>query len=332
MNIIIDAMGPEQGPEVIIEGIKLIGRNITGDVHFILVGDSSFINKYSDELDSIDISYEIVHTVNNITMDDLPSNALRNKDESSIAKGLEITSMRDDSAFISMGNTGAVMAFSLKKLGRIKGIKRPAIGTVFPMGNHPLMLDMGATSDSSPEMIYQFALMGAEYAHASMDKEDPLIGLLSIGEEETKGSKIIQSAYEMISNDETLNFYGNIEGDDIFKDKVDVIVTDGFTGNIIIKFAEGMASYIKDSIKSIYNKSFSAKIGLGLAKPAMTGFFRQLSYDEYGGAPLLGVNGITIIGHGKSNAKAVSSAIMNALHLIENDFTGHLKHRIETRS
>lgn len=325
-------MGPEQGPEVIIEGIKLIGKDIASDVHFILVGDSSFINKYSDELDSIDISYEIVHTVNNITMDDSPSNALREKDDSSIAKGLEMASLRDKSAFISMGNTGAVMAFSLKKLGRIKGIKRPAIGTVFPIGNHPLMLDVGATSDSSPEMIYQFALMGAEYAHASMDKKDPLIGLLSIGEEETKGSKIIQSAYEMISNDETLNFYGNIEGDDIFKDKVDVIVTDGFTGNIILKFAEGMASYIKDGIKSIYNKSFSAKVGLGLAKPAMTGFFRQLSYDEYGGAPLLGIDGITIIGHGKSNAKAVSSAIMNALHLIGNDFTGHLKHRIETRS
>lgn len=325
-------MGPEQGPEVTVEGIKLIDKNIADDVHFILVGDSSLIDEYTPDLDSIDVSYEVIHTRNNVTMDDSPSNALRNKDDSSIAKGLETASARDSSAFISMGNTGAVMAFSLKKLGRIKGIKRPAIGTVFPIGNHPLMLDVGATSDSSPEMIYQFALMGAEYAHASMDKKNPLVGLLSIGEEETKGSKKIQSAYEKISNDETLNFYGNIEGDDIFKDKVDVIVTDGFTGNIILKFAEGMASYIKDGIKSIYNESFRAKMGLGLAKTAMTGFFRQLSYDEYGGAPLLGVDGITIIGHGKSNAKAVSSAIRNAMHLIENDFTGHLKHRIETRS
>ncbi len=332
MNIIIDAMGTEKGPGVIIDGINEIAEEIN-DCKIYLIGDSKLIDE-SLQLSGKTIipKHEIIHTDNNITMHDSPTKVLANKMDSSIAVGINLAKDLDNSVFISMGNTGAIMAFSLKIFGRIKGILRPALGTIFPVGRHPLFLDFGATPDCKPEILYQFAIIGSEYMKSAMGIEDPVIGLLSIGSEEKKGSVLTQKTFKMISNDNSLNFYGNIEGNDLFEDKVDVIVCDGFVGNVILKFAEGIIDFIKKGLKEIADSSIISKAGMGLAKKGLKNYFKKLNYDEYGGALLLGVNGISIIGHGNSNAKAISSSVLYGKKLIEHDFINHVKKRIETRS
>lgn len=328
MNIVIDAMGTEQGPGVIIDGINSIAESLK-DTELTIVGNEKTIQKAIEAHGHIKPRHTIVNAVNNITMHDSPSMALMNKRDSSIARGIEISYKKEKSAFISMGNTGAVMAFSLKIMGRVKNVMRPALGTVFPVGRHPLLLDVGATPNCKSEMLYQFALMGKEYVRAAWQADNPKIALLSIGTEDTKGNTITQRAFEMLSEDKNIDFYGNIEGNDIFYDNADIIVCDGFVGNVVLKFAEGMASFFKDGLKQIAEESFISKLGMGLAKKDINRYFKKLSYDEYGGAPLLGVNGLTIIGHGKSNAKAVSSAILNAKVLIEHDFLDHIRTRME---
>lgn len=332
MNIVIDAMGTEKGPSVIIDGINEIAEEIK-DCKIHLIGDSNLINE-SLHLSGKTIlpKHEIVHTENNVTMLDSPTKALANKMDSSIAVGLKLARDLEKSVFISMGNTGAVMAFSLKIFGRIKGIFRPALGTIFPAARHPLFLDFGATPDCKPEILYQFAVIGSEYMKSAMGIKDPVIGLLSIGSEEKKGSILTQKTFEMISNDNSLNFYGNIEGNDIFKDKVDVIVCDGFVGNVILKFGEGIVDFIMKGLKEVANSSIISKAGMGLAKNGLKKYFQNLSYDEYGGALLLGVDGISIIGHGNSNVKAISSSVLYAKKLIEHDFIDHVKEKIEKRS
>lgn len=329
MNIVIDAMGTEQGPGVIIDGINNIAEQLK-DTQLTIVGSEEAINKAIESgSGKIIPQHNIVHTENNITMHDSPSKALMNKRDSSIATGIDIAHETEKSAFISMGNTGAVMAFSLKLMGRIRNVLRPALGTVFPVGRHPLLLDVGATPNCKSEMLYQFALMGSEYVKAARDIDNPEIALLSIGTEDSKGNTITQRTFEMLSDDKSINFYGNIEGNDIFDDNVDVIVCDGFVGNVVLKFAEGMASFVKGGLRSIADESFISKVGLGLAGSNLRNYFKKLSYDEYGGAPLLGIDGLSIIGHGKSNAKAVSSAILNAMILIEHDFLEHIRARME---
>ncbi len=332
MNIIIDAMGTEKGPGVIIDGINKIAEDIN-DCMIHLIGDSKLIDEsLKSSGKTILPKHEIIHTDNNITMHDSPTKALSSKMDSSIAVGLKLARDLDKSVFISMGNTGAVMVFSLKIFGRIKGILRPGLGTIFPANRHPLILDFGATPDCKPEILYQFAIIGSEYMKSAMGIEYPVIGLLSIGSEEKKGNILTQKAFELISKDNSLNFYGNIEGNDLFEDKVDVIVCDGFVGNVILKFGEGIVDFIKKGLKEVADSSIISKAGMGLAKKGLKNYFKTLSSDEYGGGLLLGVNGISVIGHGNSNAKAISSSVLYAKKLIQHDFIDHVKKRIETRS
>ncbi len=330
MKIVIDVMGGDVGPEVTMQGIAQASSSFTNNDEFILVGNSDEIKKNLKS--KISIPYTIVESENDVEMHDSPSKALFEKPNSSIAKGLQLVADKKGDAFFSAGNTGAVLAFSIKLLGRIKGVLRPALGTIFPIGRHPLVLDVGATVDIKPEMLYQFALMGSEYVKSTRDIESPLVGLLSVGEEDSKGSVILKKAFELISQNKSINFLGNIEGDDFFTDKVDVIVCDGFMGNVILKFGEGIVKFLKNGLKETVSSSLMAKMGMGLAYPSLKKFFKKLSYDEYGGAPLLGVNGISIVGHGKSNARAVESAILNAKKLVEHNFVQHIKESFEKRS
>ncbi|MEO0289353.1 MAG: phosphate acyltransferase PlsX [candidate division WOR-3 bacterium] len=336
MKIVLDAMGGDVGIEVNMAGAYMASKKLGDDDTIVFVGDKKLIEKYlKEKYKDFSVKYEIVESENDVSMDDTPTWALENKKNSSIAKGLELIKEKKADAFFSPGNTGVILAFSLTKVGRIKGVIRPALGFTFPIGKHPLILDLGATPDPKPENLYQFALLGSEYMKIMRGIEKPLVGLLSIGEEDSKGSVIYQKAFELISKDKNINFFGNIEGGDFFTDKVDVIVTDGFTGNIVLKFAEGMIHWVKDNLKTSLKPLPVAILGLTLSAPGFLGlpffyfsikkFLKKASYDEYGGAPLLGVNGIVLIGHGKSNPKAVASGIMNAKYLASKNLVENLK-------
>lgn len=339
----LDAMGGDIGLSVNLEGALMASRSFSKEDTIVLTGVKSEIEKHiRDKRMSFSCKIEIIDSVNNVGMGDSPVKALQEKPESSIAKGLDLVKSGEADAFFSPGNTGVILAFALVKLGRLRGVNRPALGTIFPVRKHPLMLDMGATPDAKPENLYQFALLGHEYMKIMRNVEKPIVGLLSIGEENSKGSVTYQKAFDLISADKDLNFFGNIEGDDFFKDKVDVIVTDGFTGNIVLKFAEGMVKWIKESFKTSVKPLPLAVLGVILSTPGFLGipFFlvsikkllKQVSYDEIGGAPLLGVNGVVLIGHGKSNPKAVKSGLLNARKLVEHNFMGELRSIFEKRS
>ncbi|MDD3803837.1 MAG: phosphate acyltransferase PlsX [bacterium] len=338
----LDAMGGDIGLSVNLEGALMASRSFSQEDTIILTGVRSEIEKMiKDKRMSFGCKIEIIDAANNVGMGDSPTKALQEKPESSIAKGLDLVKSKRADAFFSPGNTGVILAFSLVKLGRLRGVNRPALGVIFPVGRHPLMLDVGATPDYKPENLYQFALLGHEYMKIMRDNDKPVVGLLSIGEENSKGSVPYQRAFDLIKQDKEINFLGNIEGDDFFKDKVDVIVTDGFTGNILLKFAEGMVHWFKVSFKTSVKPLPIAILGVILSFPGFLGipFFlvsikkllKKVSYDEIGGAPLLGVDGVVLIGHGKSNPKAVRSGILNAKKLVEHNFIGELKGIFENR-
>ncbi|MGE3062429.1 MAG: phosphate acyltransferase PlsX [bacterium] len=339
----LDAMGGDIGLSVNLEGALMASRSFSSEDTIILTGIKSEIERHiKHKRMSFGCKIEIVDSVNNVGMGDSPTKALQEKTESSIARGLDLVKRGEADAFFSPGNTGVILAFSLVKLGRLKGVNRPALGIIFPVRKHPLMLDVGATPDTKPENLYQFALLGHEYMKIMRNLERPVVGLLSIGEENSKGSVVYQSAFDLIKQDKKLNFFGNIEGDDFFKDKVDVIVTDGFTGNILLKFAEGMVKWLKESFKTSVKPLPIAVLGVILSIPGFLGipFFlfsikkllKKVSYDEIGGAPLLGVDGVVLIGHGKSNPKAVKSGLLNAKKLVENNFIKELRTIFENRS
>ena len=343
MKIVLDAMGGDIGLFVNLEGALLASRYFSETDTIILTGVKSEIEKHiKDKRMSFGCKIEIVDATDNVGMGDSPTKALQEKPESSIAKGLDLVKSKYADAFFSPGNTGVILAFSLTKLGRLRGVNRPALGTVFPIGKHPLILDIGATPDAKPENLYQFALLGHEYMKIMKNMEKPVVGLLSIGEENSKGSVVYQKAFELIKQDKVINFLGNIEGDDFFKNKADVIVTDGFTGNIVLKFGEGMVHWLKENLKTSVKPLPLAILGVILSIPGILGipFFlfsikkllKKISYDEIGGAPLLGVDGVVLIGHGKSNPNAVKSGILNAKKLVEHNFLGELKNIFEKRS
>jgi len=343
LKIVLDAMGGDTGLSVNLEGALLASKYFSKSDTIIIVGIKSEIEKYiNSKKISFNCNIEIVDAVDNVGMEDSPTKALQEKQESSIAKGLDLVKNKKADAFFSPGNTGVILAFSLLKLGRLRGLDRPAIGIIFPIGKHPIMLDVGATPDAKPKNLYQFALLGTEYIKIMRNIEKPKVGLLSIGEENSKGSVVYQKAFELIKNDKEINFIGNIEGDDFFKNKVDVIVTDGFTGNIVLKFGEGMVHWLKENIIISVKPLPLAIIGIILSIPGILGipFFlasmkkllKKISYDEIGGAPLLGVDGLVFVGHGKSNPKAIKSGMLNAKNLVEHNFIGDLKNIIEKRS
>ena len=326
MRIVVDAMGSDNHPAADVAGAVAAAREWAEENaragradELILVGDEERIEAELAQHGTEGLPLRIVHAAEVITMTDKPSEASRRKRESSMHVGLNLVKVGEADAFVSAGNTGAILAVAmLQTLRRITGIKRPALGVIFPITGHPMMIDNGANADVRPEFLLQFARMGSIYVERVRGISRPRVALISNGEEEGKGNQLIKDTIPLLSASD-LNYIGNIEPKEFVRGEADVAVTDGFTGNIILKTAEAIASYMGDLIRQELKANPITALGGLLAKPAFSRVSRQLNPDEVGGAPLLGVNGVVIIGHGRSNAYAIRQAIGQARRAVEHD-------------
>lgn len=329
MRIIVDAMGGDFAPAEIVYGVVKAIKEYNYDI--VLVGDQRLIDqelsKYPDvKKDKI----FIVHTEEVVTMEDSPSQILRSKKNSSLHIGLKMLKNGEGSGFFSAGNTGAIMAISKLCLKTIEGVDRPAIGAVMPsLKGHTVMIDAGANVDCKPIHFLQFAIMGTAYAKIILGVENPTVKLLSIGEEDVKGNEITKSVFKVLQNFREINFKGNIEGKEIFKGVCDVIVCDGFAGNIALKASESAWMYISTLLREELTRNVVSKLGAFLVKGAFKRVKKRVDYAEYGGAPLLGVNGAVIIGHGSSNSIAVKNGIRVAGELAEQKITSLIEQGIK---
>lgn len=322
VRIVLDAMGTDNAPAEDVRGAMeaLSDTNRGGAFDLILVGREDAIERELARHPGIDRSRITVHHAPDvIAMDDEPAQAVRSKRESSIVKGITLQKDGAADAFVSAGNTGAVMAASTFILGRIPGISRPTIASQFPAANgFTIVADVGANVDTKPRNLYEFAVMASVYAEQIFGYANPTVGLLNVGEEEGKGEERAVQAYELLK-DSTLNFIGNVEGRDILKGTARVVICDGFTGNIVLKFAESVPGLLKAKFAEFADSGFFAKLKMGLVRGPLRNIFRQMDYQEYGGVPLLGVNGVSIIGHGGSTAKAVKNMIFKADEMVRKE-------------
>lgn len=317
MKIAVDGMGGDHAPIEIVKGcIQAINDT---DLEVYLVGKKELLEGELKKYKFDDSKLHIINATEVIENEDKPVNAIKRKKDSSMVVGLSMLKNKEVDAFISAGNTGALLAGSLLKVGRIKKIDRPAIGAVYPTDKGmSLLVDAGANAECKPRNLLEFALMGSIYSQKVLGKKNPSVGLVNIGEEEGKGTPMIKDAYQLLSQNE-LNFYGNVEGRDIPNGVVDILVCDGFVGNIILKLTEGVAMTMMGMLKREFKKSFLSKLGAMILIPSLKSFKKNLDYAEYGGAPLLGVKGAVIKAHGSSNAKAIKNAILQAKVFAEND-------------
>ncbi|MBW2505485.1 MAG: phosphate acyltransferase PlsX, partial [Deltaproteobacteria bacterium] len=289
-----------------------------------LIGDETILNSVIEKQPFVSLKLQVIHASQSVSMDESPFEAIRKKKDSSIAIAFEQVRNGRADAVVSAGNSGATMASAIKSLGRLENIVRPGIASIFPTLKKPLvMMDVGANVDCRPQHLYQFGVMGAAFSDNLFRIRKPSIGLLSIGEEGGKGNVLVKSAHELFRKS-SLNFIGNVEGRDIFQGDVDVIVCDGFVGNVCLKVSEGLAEAIISMLRTEISKSFMAKMGYLLARKAFNNFGKRVDYAEYGGAPLLGVNGTGIVCHGRSNAKAIKNAIKVAAEMIRSKVNDHI--------
>jgi glycerol-3-phosphate acyltransferase PlsX len=316
IKIAVDAMGSDHAPAVEVDGAVQAASEL--GIPIVLVGQESLLRELLAKHDATG-SIEVVHASEVVTMEDPVSAAVRRKKDSSIR--VAETLMRDGkvSGVVSAGNTGAVMATAKFVVGTLPVVERPALSTVLPTqkGKPAILLDVGANVDCKPIHLEQFAIMGDIYSRAIFGIRRPRVGLLSIGEEDTKGNDLTKESFKFLKQ-APINFIGNVEGRDIFKGDVDIIVCDGFTGNVALKLSEGLIETFTAMLKLELQKTLTAKLGSMFAQNAFRQFRRRLDYSEYGGAPLLGIKGITIVCHGRSNANAIKNAIR-----IANEFCKH---------
>ena len=314
-------MGGDFAPRNVVAGAVEALQESKGRFSLILVGQEgpirAEVNKASHQSDGIkDTSFSIVHAAEVIDMHDLPNAALKTKKDSSITVGITLHRDGKADAFISAGNTGAVLSASTLILGRVKGVGRPTIGAMLPTESEPcLLLDAGTNVDCRASHLFEFAVMGSIYLEAMTGKSKPAVGLLSIGEEDTKGNEVSLEAFALLKKSK-LNFVGNVEGRDILKGKIDVVVCDGFVGNILLKFGESIPSFLKAKFKAFAEQSTWKKIMVLMARNGMRSVMKELDYQEHGGVPLLGVNGVSIIGHGGSTPKAIKNMIYRAEEMV----------------
>ncbi|MFZ0636180.1 MAG: phosphate acyltransferase PlsX [Candidatus Acidiferrales bacterium] len=314
ITIALDAMGGDSAPRAEVEGAILAAREL--DVRIVLVGIEATVREELARHRSKGLPLEVVNATEVITMTDSPSQAFRKKKDSSVHVAARLVREGKADGLVSAGNTGAVMTTSRFILGTLPSVDRPALAAPFPTskGTVTVILDVGANVDSKPEQIKQFAVMGEIYYRAIFGTKKPRVALLSIGEEEMKGNDLTREASALLK-ETSLNFTGNVEGGDVFNGDVDVIVCDGFIGNIALKISEGVVEHIGGMLKKALKSSLSSQMGYVLARKAFQEFRKKIDYSEYGGAPLLGVRGITVIGHGRSNPNAIKNAIRVAAGL-----------------
>lgn len=313
-TIALDAMGGDHAPRAEVEGAILAAREF--DVHVLLVGIEAAIRHELSRHRYRGGAIEIVNSTEVITMRDSPSQAFRRKKDSSLHVAARLVHDSKAEALVSAGNTGAVMTVARFVLGTLPSVDRPALAAAFPNMKEKVsvILDVGANVDSKAAQIEQFAVMGEIYYRTIFGVRRPRVALLSIGEEEMKGNELTREAFNRLKT-ASLNFVGNVEGRDVFRGDVDVIVCDGFIGNIALKISEGLVEHIGGMLKRAIKSSLRSQLGYALSKRAFDDFRKRTDYSEYGGAPLLGVRGITIIGHGRSNANAIKNAIRVAAEL-----------------
>ena len=314
LTIAIDAMGVDNGPSVVVDGAILFFREChrltTEKVSLILVGDRDLLARLLSRKGGARLPISIQHASQVITMDDHPAESLKNKPDSSmlVMAGLQKKGLVQ--AMVSAGNTGAMMAASLFALGRIEGVPRPAIAATLPSQNNPtVVLDVGANIGCKPEQLLQFALMGDAYSRCVFGIDNPRITLLNVGTEKSKGPAIIREVYEMLAVSK-LNFKGYIEGDGILKGEADVVVCDGFVGNVLLKTFESIADLVGGSLYLEMKRHWASRAGYLLMRHSFSKLWEKLDSAEYGGAPLLGLNGVSIVAHGSSNSKAIKNAIV----------------------
>jgi phosphate acyltransferase len=308
MKIALDAMGGDFAPDAVIEGVGLALKELTSDIHIVLTGKTELIKEKLNQFNISSPSLEIVEAPEVIEMGEHPTKALTQKPNSSINVGFGLLKMGKVQAFCSAGNTGAMMVGALFSVKAIEGILRPALISFVPKedGNFGVLIDVGANADCKPEQLLQFAQMGSIYAKYIYNIDNPAVGLMNLGEEEQKGTVLTQAAYQLLKTATDINFIGNIEGRDLYNKKADVIVCDGFTGNVILKMAENMHD-------------------LMAKRNIVDPFFEKFNYEKTGGSPILGVNGNVIIGHGVSTGLAIKNMIHQCVKMIESDISTKIK-------
>jgi glycerol-3-phosphate acyltransferase PlsX len=327
MRITVDAMGGDKGPQVVADGVIDAARR--SKAHFLLVGDPAVLEP---ELNRARLpNVEVVPALQVIEMGEQPTVAFKQKPDASIVVAARLVKEKQASALVSIGNTGAAMAVSLLTLGRIKGIDRPAIATPLPtLKGTTMLLDAGATPDCDPNNLFEFAVMGSVFAQQVLGVARPRVGLLSNGEEATKGNELVKRTHALFKqvNESHFVFVGNVEGGDVYRGHVDVAVCDGFVGNVFLKTSEGVAEMVLKLVKEELDKHALLKPFILPLLPALRRLRRRIDYAERGGAPLLGVNGVCIIGHGRSDAYAVTNACIAAERAMQNNIVETIRQRV----
>ncbi len=329
MRIVLDAMGSDTYPEpevrASLEAARLYGDEIT------LVGNVEQLKPRLKELAGDTYPVKLVHAPEVLEMADKPAENARRKAQNSMAIGMDLIRSGEGDAFVTAGNTGGAMANALFHLGRIRGVKRPALTALFPVkGGRCVVLDIGANAECKPEYLLQFALMGSIYAEKILRIDRPRVGLLSNGEEPGKGNALVKETYPLLDTS-GLNFIGNVEGKELFGGQADVVVTDGFTGNILLKSSEAVGKLITEILKEQLSSSIRTKLGALLAMPALRQIRKMMDPGEVGAAPLLGIDGLVFVGHGRSDARALVSAIHVARQAVESHLLEALRESIQER-
>jgi phosphate acyltransferase len=332
LSIVLDAMGGDFSPKNEVEGAVLAVQETKGRFKVILVGVREDIERELAAAHAeTNSNLEVVGASEVISMEDEPVAALRQKRDSSIVKGFYLVKEGHANAFVSAGNTGAVMSGATLLLGRIPGISRPSIGSMFPRpdGGSTLVFDVGATVDSKAMHLREYAIMGSIYSEQILGVSNPRVGLLSVGEERSKGNELVFEAAALLEKT-NVNFAGNVEGRDIFKSTVDVIVCDGFVGNIVLKLAESMLPALRAIVRNYANKGLLNKIKAAITASVLRDSLKAFDYQEHGGVPLLGVRAVTIIGHGRSTPKAIKNMILRAEEMVQKQIVQKIAGAVES--
>jgi glycerol-3-phosphate acyltransferase PlsX len=322
-------MGGDRAPAVVVEGAVQAARDL--GLEIILVGQRAAIQAEMEKHDIAGLRLTLQHASQVIEMDEHPAAAVKAKKDCSMVVGIEMVKRREADAFFTAGNSGGALAAALFRLGRIRGIQRPALSTIFPSQTpqgYCFLLDIGANADCKPEYLLQFAIMGSAYTERVLGVTKPRVAIVSNGEEEGKGNQLVQETAPLLKAS-ALNFVGNAEGKDIMWGLADVVVTDGFTGNVVLKLAEGVSKFLFDLLKEEITSRSASKVGAMLARPAFDEVKRRLDYREYGAAPLLGVDGAVLVGHGRSDALAIRNGIRMTAQAVENGVVEAIKVGLE---
>jgi glycerol-3-phosphate acyltransferase PlsX len=327
IRIAVDAMGGDHAPAAIVDGAVAAARHLA--VRIALVGPAPVIEgTLAEHADWRDLDVDIVDAPDVVSMAESPSTALRRKPKASIRVAAELVARGEASALFSAGHTGATVLAAHNAFGMMRGVDRPALAAAIPTRARPaVLLDAGANPECRPQHLLQFAVMGGVFARVVLGVDRPRVGLLSIGEEESKGNELTREAHRLLKT-APLHFIGNIEGREIYSGVADVIVCDGFTGNVVLKTSEGLVDAVEALLGEELQGTFSSQVGYLLSRRAFRRFRRRVDYSEYGGAPLLGVAGLTVVGHGRSSAKAVRNAVAMASRFSTGDFLSRVEQEI----